>query len=90
LGKSSKDQIWRITDKMPAWMRQFLAVSGFNKEFTLRELTEDQMFELEMAERLGALEREGSIRVIFDHTKHREPLIEATEEGMKRWGPKKK
>lgn len=79
--QKNQDDEFLITDRMPAWMRQFLASTGIDREFNLSKLSQDQWLTIELAERLCQLEKEGLIRVTFDPDIHPEPQVELTDYG---------
>jgi hypothetical protein len=55
-----------MTDKMPAWMRQFLAVGGFDWDFTINELALDQLDLFEFACHLADMQKADLIEIIYD------------------------
>jgi hypothetical protein len=79
--QKNQDDEYLITDRMPAWVRQFLANTGIDREFNLSKLSQDQWLAIELAERLCQLEKEGLIRVTFDPDIHPEPQVELTDYG---------
>jgi len=53
-------------DKMPAWMRTFLASKGVPPQFTVDELTDEQREALMFAYTVYELERKGLVKVVCD------------------------
>jgi hypothetical protein len=79
--QNHQNEEYSITDRMPDWMRQFLASTGIDREFNLSKLSYDQWLAIELAERLCQLEKEGLIRVTFDPDISPEPQVELTDYG---------
>jgi hypothetical protein len=79
---------WVITTKMPAWMRQTLAVEGgIDREFTISELTQDQRDFFNFTCHIADMEKAGLIEIVYDPKVHEAPLIVATEKGLRMYGP---
>jgi hypothetical protein len=78
--KKSKDDICRVTDRMPEWMREFLADKGIEGEFNLSKLSKWQCLALDFAEGLCQQEMKGLITVTYDPQRHSEPQAELTEQ----------
>lgn len=78
--KKSKDDICRVTDRMPEWMREFLADKGIQGEFSLSKLSKEQCLALDLAERLWQEEMKGLINVSYDPQRHLEPQGELAEQ----------
>jgi len=71
-----KEVMYRINYRMPAWMREFLADQGIEEEFSVRELSKDQLLAIDYAERLCQQEMAGLICVTYDPDVDPEPQAE--------------
>ena len=60
--------MYKITYRMPAWMREFLADHGLEGEFSLSKLSKEQWLAIDLAERLCQQEMSGLICVTYDLT----------------------
>jgi len=80
-----QDKEYRITNEMPAWMRQILACEGIDREFKIHELTPDQRHIIDFACHLEEMQKHGLIEIIFDPKTNQQPLIAPTERGLKEY-----
>jgi len=71
-----KDDVCRVSDRMPEWAREYLSDKGIEGEFRYSLLSKEQCLALELAERLFQQESQGQIRVTYDPRKHAEPQPE--------------
>jgi hypothetical protein len=75
-----KDDVCRVSDRMPEWAREYLSDNGIEGEFRYSLLSKEQCLALELAERLFHQESQGQIRVTYDPRKHTEPQPEYAQE----------
>lgn len=78
--KKPKDDVGRVTGRMPEWMREYLADKGIEGEFCLSKLSKEQCLALDLVERLFQQEMTGLISVTYDPQRHSEPQAELTEQ----------
>ena len=78
--RKPKEDVCRVSDRMPEWARDYLADNGIEGEFRYSLLSKEQCLALELAERLFHQESQGQIRVTYDPRKHPEPQPEYAQE----------
>lgn len=71
-----------ITDKMPAWMQQYLTNRGIAKTFQLEKLTKKQTTDLTLAIEMAQMEKEGLVTIFYDPVTCPEPEVSLTEKGV--------
>ena len=74
---------YRISYKMDAWMRAWLASKGIPIEFSPSELTDEQAKAVIAAGIVDRMIKMGLLRVIYDPKRHDKPIFMLTEKGRK-------
>ena len=77
-----KDDLYKITCRTPAWMREFLADHGLEGEFSLSNLSKEQWLAIDLAERLCQQEMNGLTHVTYNPDVNSKPQVELTEHGI--------
>ena len=75
-----RDDVRRVTGRMPEWMQEYLSDKGIEGEFSLSKLSKEQCLALELAEHLFHQESQGHIRATYDPRKYPEPQPEYAQE----------
>ena len=84
----SANEVYRISHKMPNWMRATLAHEGIPVEFSLEELTDDQKSTIVVLTEVCKLVEAGILKVIFDPKKDSVPQFSLTEKALKEFAEK--
>ena len=79
----SANEVYRISHKMPNWMRAALAHEGIPVEFSLEELTDDQKSTIVVLTEVYKLVEAGILKVTFDPKKDSAPQFSLTEKALK-------
>jgi len=77
------NEVYRISHKMPNWMRAALANEGIPIEFSYDELTDEQKFMVVVLTEICKLVEAGILKVSFDPKKDSMPRFSLTEKGLK-------
>ena len=67
------NEVYRISHKMPNWLRAEFADVGIPIEFKYEELTDEQKFTVAFLTEIYKLVEDGILEVIFDPTKDSVP-----------------
>ena len=77
-----------ITDKMPVWMRHYLANEGISREFAISDLTREQRNAFDLACHFEEMRKHGLFEIEFNPKIHQDPIITATEKFKQMYGAK--
>jgi hypothetical protein len=85
--KDPKDQDpeieYMIADKMPTWMRHYLANEGISREFAISDLTRKQRNAFDLACHFEKMRKQGLFEIEFNPKINQDPIITATEKFKK-------
>jgi hypothetical protein len=84
-GQKHKDDEYRITNQMPAWMRQMLSLEGIARKFKIHKLTPYQRYIVDLACHLNEMHEQGLLEITFDPKINPEPLVALTEKGVREY-----